>query len=231
MVIGAALLLGATAGWLVREVRALPTAEEMRSEMFARYSPAVAGWEPLWAVSPKLTAAVVAWEDPAFFHHGALSWPQIAEAAAVDLASGSYVRGGSTITQQVVKNLYLNPEKTLRRKLHEAVLAHRLERILSKEQILEIYLNVAEWGDGVVGIEGAARGYFRKSAADLDWAESALLASLLPNPRAFNPCREPELAVVRRAAVLNKLLALHILTSDEFRWASRARVGVSCPDA
>lgn len=226
----AALALGiAASAVVVREVAQLPSAAQMRAQLFARYAPGTP-WTPLWAISPKLSAVVVAWEDPAFYHHGGISWPATFLALRQDLQAGAYVRGGSTLSQQLVKNLYLTPEKTLRRKFREAILARRLESTLTKDQILELYLNTADWGEGTVGAEAAARAYFRKSAADLDWAQSALLASLLPNPRRFHPCRSPEAAVTRRAAVLEKLRHQEVITAEEFAAASAAPLGVACVD-
>jgi monofunctional biosynthetic peptidoglycan transglycosylase len=104
-----------------------------------------------------------------------------------NLEQGEYARGASTITQQLAKNVFLSTEKSLNRKLKEAILAYRLEQALSKNRILEVYLNVIEWGDGVYGIEAAARTYFGKSAAYLDPAEAAFLAAMIPNPRQLNP--------------------------------------------
>jgi monofunctional biosynthetic peptidoglycan transglycosylase len=204
------------AAWLAWEAHNLPGADEIRSQLFLRHSPASEStWVPLWAISHKLQTAVVTWEDPAFFHHSGLDYPEIARAAWADLRAGSYRRGGSTITQQVAKNLFLTPEKTLRRKLREVILTRRLERDLSKEEILTLYLNIAEWGDGVYGADAASRHYFGKPASELDWAEAALLAGILPNPREWNPCHDPARAQQARHGVLSKLLEMESLTPQE----------------
>jgi len=217
-----ACLLG---GWIAWEARHLPRAEELRSLLFTYRAPVGHGtWVPLWAIAPTLQTAVVTWEDPRFYHHHGIDYREIARDALSDLRAGRYARGGSTITQQVAKNLFVGPEKTLRRKLREAILARRLERTLSKDEILAVYLNVAEWGDGIVGAEAASLRYFGKPAARLDWAEAALLAGILPSPRRWNPCRDPEQAGEARHAVLAKLLEYGELRPDEYAAADAAAV-------
>lgn len=212
------LLAGA---WLAWEAQQLPRSEEIRARLFAGNVPkGQATWVPLWAISPKLQTAVLMWEDPSFFHHGGFDFAEIARASVENLRAGRYRRGASTITQQVARNLFLGPEKTLRRKVREAILARRLERALSKEEILVIYLNIAEWGDGIAGAEAASRRYFSKPAADLNWAEAALLAGILPNPRHRNPCQNPGEATRARHAVLTKLLRSENITPEEFQEAN-----------
>jgi membrane peptidoglycan carboxypeptidase len=227
-----ALLAG---GWLAWEARSLPRADQLRSQLLAHRAPLGQGtWLPLWAIASTVQTAVVAWEDPAFFFHSGLNYREIARAIAINLRAGRYERGASTITQQVVKNLLLSPEKTLRRKVREAILARRLERALTKDEILTVYLNVAEWGDGIVGVEAASRRYFGKSAARLDWSEAALLAGILPNPRKWNPCVNPARARRARQAVLTELLATRQLQPEEFRTADTAPIApcepVACCD-
>jgi monofunctional biosynthetic peptidoglycan transglycosylase len=171
------------------ELLRLPSAEELRVSVTTRYpEQARKGWLPLSAISPRLKEAVIAWEDPTFYDHSGFSYRATWQAAKADMREGSFARGGSTITQQVAKNLFLAREKTLRRKFDDAILAHRLEKVLSKDEILEVYLNTAEWGEGIYGAGAAAEHYFHKRAADVDWAEAALLAALLHNPRAYAPC-------------------------------------------
>jgi len=111
------------------------------------------------------------------------------ESLELDWQRGRFVRGASTITQQLAKNLYLSPSKNPLRKFRELILARRLEAELSKKRILELYLNVVEWGDGVYGAEAASRAYFHTSAAALGPSEAALLAGALVNPRVLNPAR------------------------------------------
>jgi len=219
----AASLLLLAAGWLTWEAANLPRTQEIRGQLFTQRAPLGKGtWVPLWAISPHLQTAVVTWEDPTFFHHSGLSYPEIVRAGWVDLRTLSYRRGASTITQQVAKNVFLGPEKTMRRKVREAILARRIERALSKEEILTVYLNIAEWGDGIVGAEAASERYFGKPASDLDWVEAAMLAGILPNPREWNPCKDPSRAAQARRAVLNKLLSLESISPQEFSGAEAA---------
>ncbi|MBI4166121.1 MAG: transglycosylase domain-containing protein [Acidobacteria bacterium] len=228
-VVVAALILLAAA-WLAWEAGRLPGTDEIRHQLFTQRAPRGQGtWVPLWAVSPKLQSAVVLWEDPAFFHHSGLDYSEIARAARMDLRAGSYRRGASTITQQVAKNLFLTSEKTMTRKIREAILAKRIERALSKDEILTVYLNIAEWGNGIVGAEAASQRYFGKAAIDLNWAEAAMLAGILPNPQLWNPCIDPSRAKQARHAVLTKLLNSQSISWQEFQDADAAPHG-SCHD-
>ena len=228
VVVPSVILLAAI--WLTWQAWSLPGTDEIRGQLFLQQNPRGQGtWVPLWAISSNLQTAVVVWEDPSFFHHSGLDYSEIARAAWIDLRTRSYLRGASTITQQVARNIFLGPEKTLRRKVREAILAGRLERALSKEEILAVYLNIAEWGDGIVGAEAASRRYFAKSASDLNWAEAALLAGILPNPRDWNPCKDPARAVQARHAVLTKLLSTQSLSQQEFDEADAAPRG-GCHD-
>ena len=205
-------------GWW--ETRDLPSTDDLRAHLWDRFTPKGRyTWVPLWAISPKLQAAVVVWEDPMFYHHHGINFPELGRAFGDDLRAGGYRRGGSTITQQVAKNLYLTPEKSLRRKFREAVIAYRLEKAFTKDEILEIYLNVAEWGVGVAGAEAASQYYFSKSAEELTWADSALLAAVLPSPVRFNPIENPQQAMVRRQTVLRKLMENGDIMEGEFRQA------------
>jgi monofunctional biosynthetic peptidoglycan transglycosylase len=144
-------------------------------------------WVSYGRMSPQLVRAVLVTEDDAFWKHDGLDYQQIKESMEVNLERGEFARGASTITQQLAKNLYLSPSKNPVRKLRELLIARRLEAELSKQRILEIYLNVIEWGNGIYGAEAAARTYFRKSAAQLTASEGALLAAAIANPRILNP--------------------------------------------
>jgi monofunctional glycosyltransferase len=154
-------------------------------------------WVPLSRISPKLRQAVVAAEDASFFTHEGFDWEGIKEAAKYNLEAGELKRGGSTITQQLAKNLYLSLERSLLRKAREALITRALEQHLTKERILELYLNVAEWGQGVYGAEAAARHHFKKSSRDLTADEAAWLAAILPSPRRYDPIRKTT-ALTRR---------------------------------
>lgn len=217
-------------GWVAWEASRLPSSDAIRDELFQHRALLGEGtWMPLQAMSHPLQTAVVAWEDPTFFAHAGLNYREIGRAALINLRAGRYERGASTITQQVAKNLFVGPDKNLRRKLREAILARRIERALTKDEILTVYLNIAEWGDGIVGAESASWRYFDKAAADLDWAEAALLAGILPNPREWNPCDDPGQARQERHAVLIELRAAGLIGADDFRVADAMRVAACQP--
>lgn len=164
-------------------------------------------WVPLARISPHLQKAVLAAEDAAFYRHKGFDWDGLKEALSRNLDKGELRRGGSTITQQLAKNLYLSTKKNLFRKAHEALLTWRLERALPKKRILELYLNVAEWGHGVFGAEAAARHHFGKSAGDLAPDEAALLAAMLPSPRRYDPIRLTPHLTKRQAQILKLMKA------------------------
>jgi len=165
-------------------------------------------WVPSARISQKLKQAVIVSEDDQFYQHQGFNVEMLKESFKKNLEKGRYVRGASTITMQLARNAFLHRHKTLRRKFREIIVTRRLEKTLSKERILELYLNVIEWGDGIYGAEAAARFYFGKPAATLDWAEASLLASMLPNPRYFNPYLRPKACQRMQQRVL-WLLQLH----------------------
>ncbi len=144
-------------------------------------------WVSLSQISPYVVKAVIIAEDDKFWKHEGFDFEAMQKAIGKDIQKGKIKVGGSTISQQLAKNLYLSPSKNPIRKIKEAILTWRIEEHLSKKRIIELYLNVAEWGDGVFGIEMAARTHFGKSAAVLNAQEAARLAAVLPNPRKFNP--------------------------------------------
>ena len=160
--------------------------------------------------------AVLAAEDAGFYEHEGLNYWGIARAMLVNLKSGKFRQGGSTITQQVVKNLLLDPERTFRRKIREALLARRLEQELGKDEILELYLNHIYFGDGRYGIEEAARGTFGKSAKDLTIAEAALLAGTVAGPEVYNPHHHLDKALVRRSFVLKQMHEKGFLSDAQY---------------
>jgi len=137
-------------------------------------------------ISPYLVKTVVLTEDSSFWQHGGFDWQSIKENYELNKKLGKYKRGGSTITQQLAKNMFLTSEKTLTRKGLEALITLKIERALSKKEILERYLNVIEFGNGVYGIKAAAQHYFRKSPRDLTIVESSFLAMVLPNPKKYS---------------------------------------------
>ena len=181
-------------------------------------------WMPIEQISPHLHRAVLAGEDSRFFVHDGFDWDAINKAweeaqregekeakAEGDYDPNSWIppmpsfkRGASTVTQQLAKNLYLSEERSFLRKGREAAITYFLERELSKKRILEIYLNVIEWGDGIYGAEAAARTYFNKSASNLTAAEAAYLSAMIPSPlNVFNPKKNPK-RVQRRQRVIQR---------------------------
>jgi len=181
-------------------------------------------WMPIEQISPHLQRAVLASEDTRFFQHDGFDWAAIQKAWDEAVREGekeakaegdydpnswippmpSFRRGASTVTQQLSKNLFLSEDRNFLRKGREAVYTYFLERELSKKRILELYLNVIEWGDGIYGAEAAARNYFRKSASDLTREEAAYLAAMIPSPlNVFNPAKNRK-RVVRRQRVIQR---------------------------
>ena len=161
---------------------------------------------PLTQVSPNLVHALVAIEDQRFYDHRGFDLVRIASAALTNLRHGRMAQGGSTITQQLARQSFLTPDKTLRRKFQELILASRIERIYTKPQILELYFNKVYFGDGLYGAEAAARGYFGKHASELTVAEAALLAGLVKSPSSYAPTVSLERAMARRNIVLQAML-------------------------
>ncbi|MFN3360405.1 MAG: transglycosylase domain-containing protein, partial [Pseudanabaenaceae cyanobacterium] len=157
---------------------------------------------PLERISPHLKRAVLAIEDSYFLQHKGIDPVGIARALLVNLQSKETREGGSTLTQQLVKNLFLTNEISLSRKLAEAVLALRVEQVFDKNQILEMYLNQVYWGENTNGAETAAQHYFGKSAAELTLAESAMLAGIIQAPSVYNPFANFKVAKQRQAIVL-----------------------------
>jgi len=157
-------------------------------------------WRPvaMSRISPSMQRAVVAAEDSRFWEHDGVDWEAVRTAALRDWDRRKISHGGSTITQQLAKNLYLSPARTPWRKLREWAIARRLERELPKRRILELYLNVVEFGPRTYGVEAAARRYFGKPASALAPSEAATLAAMIPSPRIYDPLRHPG-RVERRA--------------------------------
>ncbi len=168
----------------LRAVNPVLTALMERRSRDGGEPPGASAWVSLDRISPYLICAVVAAEDPRFFEHRGVDWRQTAHSLRRAVRRLRRVRGVSTITQQLARNLYLHERRSIGRKLAEALLALRLERSLGKARVLELYLNLVEWGDCVWGADAAGRKYFGCSAVDLDPFQAAFLASLLPAPRA-----------------------------------------------
>lgn len=179
-------------------------------------------WVPLSRIAPVLRHAVVASEDAQFYRHGGLDVTEIRASAAMNVRRGTIVRGGSTLTQQLAKNLYLSTSRSVLRKAEEAVLALRIERALSKRRILELYLNVIEWGDGIYGAEAAAQHYFGVRAADLTTQQAAVLTALIPSPRRDDPAKRSARLVRRYRTVLLRLRQSGAISRSAYRELRRA---------
>ena len=158
-------------------------------------------WVPYSRISPMLKRAVIVTEDAAFFDHDGIDLNEIKASMEKNWEQGQLLRGGSTITQQLAKNLYLSPSRNPIRKVTELFIARRLEAALTKQRIFEIYLNSIEWGDGIFGCEAAAQAYFRKPCASLGMAEAALMAGAIINPREHSPAR-PTRRLLRRQQII-----------------------------
>ena len=162
-------------------------------------------WVPYGRISPFLKRAVIVTEDAAFFDHDGVDLAEIKASLEKNWEEGQFLRGASTITQQLAKNLYLSPTRNPMRKVKELLITRRLEAALTKQRIFEIYLNMIEWGDGIFGCEAASRAYFGKPCASLDIQEAALLAGAIINPREHNPARPTRRLLRRQEIVLRRM--------------------------
>jgi monofunctional biosynthetic peptidoglycan transglycosylase len=220
----AAAILGGAFAYLAYVYLTLPDVRPLRTtnpkttafmelrvrEAHARGEPVVQDrrWVSYARISQHLKRAVIVTEDSAFWTHEGVDYAQLKEAMEENLERLEFARGASTITQQLAKNLYLSPSKNPVRKLRELLITRRLEAELTKQRILELYLNVIEWGDGVWGAEAAARHYFHKTAAELSPSESALLAAAIANPRVFDPGRPSARLRRREEMILRRMGAV-----------------------
>jgi monofunctional biosynthetic peptidoglycan transglycosylase len=181
-------------------------------------------WKPINKISRYLRAAVIYAEDYNFYRHDGVDWDAIEDALESNLDKGSLAIGGSTITQQLAKNLFLSPNRSLLRKAREMLIAFALEDHLSKQRILEIYLNVVEWGDGVFGAEAAARHWFKHSAQSLSPAEAVRLAIALPNPFTRAP-NQHSAQLTKKAIRLVHLLRMQGLIDEAQERSALDQVG------
>jgi len=229
-----AALIAAFAGWIGVSLLFLPSVAPLANSRASlvitvkdwnrKGHPFVLGprnrnWVPISAVPPSLKKAVIAAEDANFYAHEGVDYEAIREAIKADLQKGKFVRGGSTITQQVAKNVFLSREKTISRKVKEFVLARRLDDTLTKSRILELYLNAVELGPMVYGVGHASRYYFGKTPSDLTVRESAFLASMLPGPRVYDPYRKLDRVMRRSDRILKRMFAARMITEEEYRGA------------
>lgn len=171
-------------------------------------------WLPYNRISRNLVRAVLAGEDSRFFDHSGFDWEMIRKALEKDWAEKRFSRGASTVSQQLAKNLFLSTSKNPVRKLHEALITWEMENVLGKRRILELYLNVIEWGDGIYGAEAATRHYFNSSASDLSVEQAAFLAAIIPNPReTYNPALHKRRVARRRNLILR--LMRHVVVPKD----------------
>ncbi|MFM8535629.1 MAG: transglycosylase domain-containing protein [Acidimicrobiia bacterium] len=180
---------------------------------------------PLSQMSPILIKAVIAIEDRRFWDHDGFDPIRIVGSAIASARAGEPIQGGSTITQQLARQS-VGREKTLRRKLKELLFAAQLEHHFSKEEILELYLNKVYFGDGLYGVEAAARGYFGKKASDVNLGEAALLAGLLKAPSSYDPSARPEKAEARQGVVLKAMLDSQVISRDAYDRAAKQQVEI-----
>ncbi len=162
-------------------------------------------WVPYSRISPFLKRAVIVTEDASFFDHDGVDLSEIKASLEKNWEVGQFLRGASTITQQLAKNLYLSPSRNPMRKIKELLITRRLEAALTKQRIFEIYLNMIEWGDGIFGCEAASRAYFGKPCASLDIQEAALMAGAIINPREHNPAKPTRRLLRRQQIVLRRM--------------------------
>lgn len=162
-------------------------------------------WVPYKQISRNLKRAIIAAEDANFSGHQGVDWEALQKAYEKNVRKGKVVAGGSTITQQLAKNLFLSGERSYLRKAQEFIIAYMLEFWMDKERIFEIYLNVVEWGNGVFGAEAAAQHYFGTSAANLSASQAARLAVMLPNPRFYDKQRNSGYLLRRTALILRRM--------------------------
>jgi penicillin-binding protein 1A len=182
---------------------------------------------PLSQISADMQKAVIAVEDPRFYYHHGFDWYGILRATIKNAVYGRIVEGGSTITQQLARNLFLTKKKTLNRKLGEIILALQIERRYTKEEILELYLNQVYFGHNAYGVESAANLYFGKPAARLNLAESAMLAGLIRGPEFFSPYRNYGSAKERQIFVLNRMLEQRLVDERDAKLAAIASLEFS----
>ncbi len=193
--------------------------EPTRIAQFVEGEPLLQEWAPLGEIPTSCLNAVLAIEDPRFLEHSGVNWKALTRAVIVNVSRGRFAQGGSTITQQMVKNFFLNSEKTMKRKLKEFAMALILESNLSKDRIFEIYLNIIYLGQSgpfqVRGYQAASQYYFQKRLVDLNVQECALLATVLNSPGKFDIFRQPENAAKRLEIVLDKMVEHDFISADE----------------
>ncbi len=175
-------------------------------------------WTSYREIPELMRQTVIVAEDASFWIHNGIDWFEVKESLKKNIEEGEFARGGSTITQQVAKNLYLKPDKEISRKFKEWLIAFDLERRLKKSRILELYLNIAEWGYNVFGIGAAAEVYFEKSPSDLTLDEMVRLAAVLPNPLEMNPSQINYGVLWRSRIILKRLVQYGYITENDYEF-------------
>jgi len=163
-----------------------------------------------------LIKGVIVAEDASFWIHEGIDWFEVRESIKKNITEGEFSRGGSTITQQVARNLYLSPKKTINRKVREWLIARELEKHLTKRRILELYLNIAEWGYNIFGIEAASQSYFGHTTSQLDLHQLVRLVAVLPNPLDMNPVQVSSEVHWRSKIILQRLLKYKFIEEDTY---------------
>ncbi|MBN2089842.1 monofunctional biosynthetic peptidoglycan transglycosylase, partial [candidate division KSB1 bacterium] len=177
----------------------------------------LSNWTRLSRISPYLIQSVLIAEDDKFYQHEGFDWEEINESLEKNIDKGQIMRGGSTITQQLAKNLFLKPTRNPFRKIREALIAHKLEKELTKNRILELYLNVIEWGTNIYGIGPASRAYFNKTPGTLSVSEAIRLASILPNPHRFSATSNQSRRMqIKRRLIVNRMLRRHAISQEQY---------------
>jgi monofunctional biosynthetic peptidoglycan transglycosylase len=171
-------------------------------------------WVSLSKISPYLVKAVLIAEDDKFWNHEGFDYEAIQNALERDIKARKLKFGGSTVSQQLARNLYLSPEKSLVRKLREAFITWRMEKILTKRRILELYLNLVEWGEGIFGVEAASRHYYGKPSFELTPQEASRLAAVLPNPRKYHPVGNQQYVVNRSIIIYQMMIQRGIIIPE-----------------
>src|SRR5881275_2951139 len=219
------------AGWAatfeMKKVGEMPernTVLDVDGKIYSRLAGANRLKVSLSEVSPLFIAAVLAREDARFYEHKGIDWRGILRALVHDVLSGSAKEGASSITQQLARNSLPLGGRTISRKLLEAMVALRIERQFTKQQILELYVNRIYFGNGCYGVETASQAYFGKSASQLNLPEAALLAGLIRSPNRFSPLKNPQGSRIQRNAVLDRMVALNKLSSADAEAAKRAKI-------
>lgn len=205
--------------WIYYLAKDLPSVNNIRRYRPHKNNGSSYHWVPLPEISDNLKKTVIFSEDIKFYWHEGLDYEALWEAFKKDIREWEFAVGGSTITQQLAKNIYLSKDKTISRKIKEIIIARRIEEAFSKKRILELYLNEVEWGDEIYGAEAASLVYFNKSARDLSLPESALLTCMLPNPHYYSPYRNYARLKARSLNLLKRMYKAKKISEAEYEEA------------